>query len=98
MNLPPKCKTRGCRLHGSDAVAPSRAWMADFVGDRVVMVVGAGVVRSIICVVAIGSVLTRFCQLVVGLVAIGFIVVKFTHTKHTKDKQSESSMLFFETN
>ena len=73
---------------------PSRAWIADFVGDRVVLVVGAGVVRLIICVVAIGSVLTCFCRLVVALVAVGFIVVKLTHTKHTEDERSESSMLF----
>ena len=76
-------------------MAPSIAWIADFVGDRLVLVVEAGVIRSIICVVVIGLVLMRFCQLVVALVAIGFIVVKFTHTKHTKDEQSESSMLFW---
>ena len=69
--------------------------LQDFVGDRLVLVVEAGVIRSIICVVAIGSVLMHFCQLVVALVAVGFIVVKFTHTKHTKDEQSESSMLFW---
>ena len=95
MSLLPKCRARGCRLDGSDAVAPSIAWIADLVEDRLVLVVEAGVVRSIICVVAIGSVLTRFCWLVVALVAIGFIVVNFTHTKHTEDEQSESSMLFW---
>ena len=69
--------------------------IVDFVGDREVMVVGAGVVRLIICVVVIGSVLTLFCRLVVALVAIWFIVVKFTHTKHTEDERSEFSMLFW---
>ena len=91
ISLLPKCRARGCRLDGSDAVIPSRAWIADFVGDRVVLVVDAGVVRSIIGVVVIGSVLMHFCRLAVALVAIWFIVVKFTHTKHAP-KTSEASL------
>ena len=76
-------------------MAPSRAWIADFVGDRLVLGVEAVVVRSIVVVPAIGLVRTRFCRLVVALVAVEFIVVGYTHTKHTKDEISESSMLFW---
>ena len=94
MSLLPKCRTRGCRLVGSDAVAPSRACTADFVGDRLVLGVEAVVVRSIVAVPAVGSVLTRFCRLVDVLDAGEFIVVGYTHTKHTEDERSESSMLF----
>ena len=72
-------------------MAPSRACMADFVGDRLALGVEAGVVRSIVAVPAVGSVLTRFCQLVAGLVAGEFIVVGYTHTKHTP-KTSEASL------
>ena len=77
---------------------PSRAWIADFVGDRVVLVVGAGVVRSIICVIVVGSVLMCFCQLVVALVAVGFIVVKFTRTKHAPKTRYARLQCYFETN
>ena len=73
-------------------MAPSRALIADFVGDQLVLGVEAGVVRSIVVVPVVGSVLTYFWWLVVALVAIGFIVVGYTYTKHTEDEQSESSM------
>ena len=75
-------------------MAPSRACMADYVGDRLVLGVEAVVVRSIVLVPAVGLVRTRFCRLVVVLVAGEFIVVGYTHTKHTEDERSESSMLF----
>ena len=91
INLLLKSRTRGCRLVGSDAVAPSRAWVANFIGDWLVLGVGAGVVRSIVIVPALGSVLTLFCGLVVSLVTIGFIVVGYTHTKHAL-KTSEASL------
>ena len=69
-------------------MAPSRAWIADFVGDQLVLGVKSGVVRSIVIVLAVGSVLTRLWQLVVSLVVIGFIVVGYTRTKHTEDEHS----------
>ena len=90
ISLLPKCKTRGCRLVGSDAVAPSRVCIADFVGDRFVLGLAAVDVRSIVVVTAVGSVLTLFCQLVGSLVAIEFIVVGYTHTKHAPKKSVAS--------
>ena len=75
-------------------MSPSRSCIADFVGDRLVLGVEAVVVRSIIVVPAVGSVRMHFCLLVVALGAVEFIVVGYTHTKHTEDEQSESSMLF----
>ena len=75
-------------------MAASRAWIADLVGDQLVLGVEAGVVRSIVVVPAVGLIHTRFCWLVIALVTKGFIVVGYTHTKHTEDECSESSMLF----
>ena len=75
-------------------MAPSRAWIADFVGDQLVLGVEAVVVKLIVVVPAVGLVRMCFCRLVVALVTVEFIVVGYTHTKHTKDEQSESSMLF----
>ena len=44
-----------------------------------------------VVVPAVGSVLTLFCRLVGSLVAIEFIVVGYTHTKHAP-KMSEASL------
>ena len=79
-------------------MAPSKAWVADFVGDRVVLGVGAGVVRLIVSVPAVGSVLTLFCRLVASLVMIGFIVVGYTYTKHAPKTSEASLQCYFVTN
>ena len=70
----------------------------DFIGDRLVLGVGVGVVRSIVVVPALGSVLTLFCWLVVSLVTIGFIVVGYTHTKHALKTSEASLQCYFVTN
>ena len=90
MSLLPKCRMRGCRLVVSDAVAPLKAWIADFVGDWLVLGVADGIVASIVVVPAVGSVHTRFCQLVVALVAVEFIVVGYTHTLSTPKTSAAS--------
>ena len=72
-------------------MAPSRVCIADFVGDRFVLGLAAVDVRLIVVVPAVGSVLTLFCWLVGSLVAIEFIVVGYTHTKHAP-KTSEASL------